>query len=73
MTNTTDDGSGSLAKESKWGIGLTVVLSAAVFALADYVGALDVSPLPDWVENTVAVALAAGAGLAKAWATKNKK
>jgi membrane protease YdiL (CAAX protease family) len=66
-----NDGSQSLARESKFGVLGAAVASAALFAVADWLGKLDVTPLPDWMENTAAAALAAVAGLAIAWATRN--
>lgn len=66
------DGSQSLAKESKVGQLVTLVVAGALFALADGLGSIDVSPLPDWLEATAATALAALAGLAAAWAKRNR-
>ena len=66
------DGSQSLAKESKVGQLVTVIVAGALFALADGLGSIDVSPLPDWLETTATTALAALAGLAAAWAKRNR-
>lgn len=67
------DGSQSLARESKFGQAATVLVSAVVLALADAAGRLDVSPLPDWLEQAAVVAIGAVVGLMTAWATKNRR
>lgn len=67
------DGSGVINRESKWGQATTVAVTGILLAVADALGSIDVSPLPDWIEGTVATALAAVAGLLVARATKNRR
>lgn len=67
------DGSQTLARESRFGQLTTVAVSVAALALGDWLGSVDVTPLPDWMEQSVVVALAACAGLIVAWGTKNRK
>jgi hypothetical protein len=65
------DGSKSLARESKFGAVTTALVSALLFAVADWMGELDVSPLPDWMENSATAALAVISGLIVAYLTRN--
>jgi len=67
------DGSGVINRESKFGQATTVAVTGILFAIADALGSIDVSPLPDWLEATATTALAAVAGLLVARATKNRK
>ncbi|HET9232923.1 MAG TPA: hypothetical protein VFP10_02140 [Candidatus Eisenbacteria bacterium] len=67
------DGSGVINRESKFGQATTVLVSGVLFAVADALGSIDVSALPDWIESTVATAIAAVVGLLVAKATKNRR
>lgn len=67
------DGSQSLARESRFGQLTTVLASVAALALGDWLGSVDVTPLPDWMEQSAVVALASLAGLLVAWGTANRK
>lgn len=67
------DGSQSLARESKIGNFVNGLLVAAALYVADWLGEVDFTPLPDQVEPILIAAAGVGIGLLTSWATKNRK
>lgn len=66
------NGKNSFTRESKFGLWVTMAVGAGLSILADMLGSLDVSPLPDWLEGTAGFAIAAGVGAIVAYRTKNR-
>jgi hypothetical protein len=67
-----NDGSKSLAKESKVGVVTTLVLSALATGAIGYLGNLDLSTLPGWATATATTAVASVIGLLSAYVKKNR-
>jgi hypothetical protein len=67
------DGSKSLAKESKVGVLVSFVTTAAVTGAIGYLGNLDLSTLPGWLTATATAAVAALIGLGSAYVKKNAR
>jgi hypothetical protein len=66
------DGSRSLARESKAGIGMTWLLTVGATGLLGWLTNLDTSTWTGWWATTATAAVAAGAGLLTAWLKKNR-
>lgn len=66
------DGRRSLAKESKTGIAVTLVLTALAQGAIGFLGDLDLSTLPGWAIGTATAAAAAVVGLLTAYVKKNR-
>ena len=66
------DGGKSLAKESKAGIAVTLVLTALAQGAIGLVTELDLSTLPGWAVGTATAAAAAVVGLLTAYVKKNR-
>jgi hypothetical protein len=66
------NGAGVVNRESKFGLAVTVGLTGVLLAIADALGSIDVTPLPDWIEGTATTLIAAVAGLLTARATRNR-
>jgi hypothetical protein len=68
-----NDGSQSLARESKIGQVINgLVVTVALYG-ADAIGDFDFTPLPDALEPIAVAAAGVAIGLLSAWATKNRK
>jgi hypothetical protein len=67
------DGSQSLSRESKIGNLVNGLLVAGALYLADWLGDLDFTPLPDQLEPIIIAAAGVGIGLLTSWATQNRK
>lgn len=68
-----NDGSQSLARESKIGQFINGAVVAVALYLADAVGDFDFTPLPDQVEPIAVAAAGVAVGLLTAYVTKNRK
>lgn len=67
------DGSKSLAKESKAGIAVTFLTGAAALAVLGFLDQkVDVSTFPGWLQGAATYVVAGIAGLATAYAKKNR-
>lgn len=66
------DGSKSLARESKIGQTVNFVLTTLALGAAGYLGQLDLSTLPGWLVAVATSAAATGVALLTAYATKNR-
>lgn len=67
-----NDGSKSLARESKLGHAVTIVAAAAAFGVVDALGGLDLSSLPGWAVATATAGVSTLCGLLTSWAAKNR-
>jgi hypothetical protein len=67
-----NDGSKSLAKESKVGIATTLVLSSLATGAIGYLTELDLSTLPGWAVATATTAVASVIGLLSAYVKRNR-
>lgn len=68
-----NDGSSSLAKESKAGALVQFALTALATGAIGWLGNLDLSTLPGWATATATAAAAAAVGLLTSYVTKNRK
>jgi len=66
------DGSKSLAKESRYGILVTFVLSGLATGIIGWLSELDLSTLPGWAVATATTAVSAVIGLLTAYVKKNR-
>jgi hypothetical protein len=66
------DGSKSLAKESKWGLAVTFLLTAAGTVALEALTNLDTSGWQGWWVPLGVVAVSTAAGLLTAWLKKNR-
>lgn len=66
------DGGKSLAKESKAGIAVTLILTALAQGAIAFLGDLDLSTLPGYAVGTATAAAAAVVGLLTAYVKKNR-
>lgn len=66
------DGSKSLAKESKVGVALTVVLSIVATGIVSWLTNLDTSQWSGWWVTGVVTILSGVAGLISAWLKANR-
>lgn len=67
-----NDGSKSLAKESKTGIAVTFALTVAANGVLVWLTNLDTSQWSGWWAATAVSAVAAGIGLLSAWLKRNR-
>lgn len=67
------DGSKSLARESKLGLGVTFVTTVAATAALGYLADLDLSTVPGWAAGAAVYATTYVAGLLTAYVAKNRK
>lgn len=66
------DGSQSLAKESKAGVAVTVLLTIAGTGAVQWLSNLDTSGWSGWWAGTATAAVAGAIGLVTAWLKKNR-
>lgn len=67
------DGSKSLAKESKAGLAVSFIVSAAALAALGWIdGNVDVATLPGWLQGAAAYAVGGVTGLLTAYLKKNR-
>jgi len=66
------DGSKSLAKESKAGLAVTLVLTSLAQGAIGYLTELDLSTLPGWAVATATAAGATVVGLLTSYVKKNR-
>lgn len=66
------DGSRQLLPESKWGHAVSLMTTAVALAVADALGALDLSGLPVWANATVAALVGTAIGVLTSWAKRNR-
>lgn len=67
-----NNGSKSLARESKIGQTVTFVLTTLALGAAGYLGQLDLSTLPGWLTATAGAAVSTAIGVLTAWASRNR-
>lgn len=67
------DGGKSLARESKYGLAMTFVLTVAATGALGWLGNLDLSTVPGWAAGAATYAVTTVAGLLTAYVTKNRK
>ncbi len=67
------DGSKSLARESKLGNLANGVVAAGLLYVVDWLGQLDLTPLPDVLEPVGVGAIATVVGLVTSYLAKNRK
>jgi hypothetical protein len=68
-----NDGSKSLAKESKWGLGIQFLGTTAALGALGWINSnVDVSTFPGWAQAAGASALATVVGLLTAYTKKNR-
>jgi hypothetical protein len=73
MTDATNsDGSGSVARESKFALITQFVLGVAATGAIGWLGTLNVSTLPGWATTAATLAVTTAVGFLTAYVTKNK-
>lgn len=67
------DGSKSLARESKYGLAVTFVLTVVATGALGWLADLDLSTVPGWAAGAATYAVTTVVGLLTAYVTKNRK
>jgi hypothetical protein len=67
------DGSRSLARESRYGLITTFVLTVAATGALGYLADLDLSTVPGWAAGAATYAVTTVIGLLTAYVTRNRK
>lgn len=70
---TANDGAGTLARESKFGLLTSTVLGILATGAIGYLGTLNVSTLPGWAAEAGTLAITTAVGFLVAFKTKNVK
>ena len=70
--NTNSDGSGSVARESKFALLTQFALSVLATGAIGWLGTLNLSTLPGWATAAATLAVSTAVGFLTAYVTKNK-